>query len=160
MEEMFADIRGTEVVRTFTGLPDDVVENLKARTIENVSWINGNCYDKLREFVDKLHGSVGLYSPSLGLVVMFGCWTAGNEVYDITYDFVYASPGELEEHIDYLTNGGEDMDDFVWTEDILADFDHQSFSLYENGEESKANLLLATVFTAPDWTSDPFGKVA
>ena len=109
--------------------------------------------DNAHEFFYKLRDKGAVYSPSLGIAVLWCEWKAGEEVVDSTFEVVLdLTTDALSEHVGFIEEyGGWD----AWATDLLADFDHYSFALDDETDVKMCIVTLAAICTVSDWTSDP-----
>lgn len=133
-------------------------------TIKNecLAWHSEN-RDNIWKFFWQLRENTVTYSPSLGIAVLWCEWGAGDEIVDRTFEVVMdLTPARLIEHVEFLSNGVPELGGWnSWAADLLADFDHYTFALDEESDVVKCVMVLATICTAPDWTSNPgaiYGK--
>lgn len=120
---------------------------------ECIAWHFTN-RDNAYEFFWTLREDGAVYSPSLGIAVLWCEWRAGDEIVDRTFEVVLdLTPEYLCQHVEYLQTFGNGWD--TWATDLLADFDHYSFNLEDENDMNMCIVTLAAICTMPDWTSNP-----
>jgi len=109
--------------------------------------------DNANEFFWRLREEGAVYSPTLSMAVLWCEWKSGDEIVDRTFEVVLdLTPDALCEHVEFIREwGGWNK----WATDLLADFDHYSFSLDDENDVSMCVVTLAAICTISDWTSHP-----
>ena len=129
---------------------------------ECLAWHNEN-RDNIWMFFWQLREDGAVYSPSLGIAVLWCEWKSGDEIVDRTFEVVLdLTPARLMEHVEFLSKYSSELGGWdVWATDVLAGFDHYTFALDEEKDVVECILVLSAICTASDWTSNPgeiYGK--
>lgn len=116
---------------------------------ECLSWhYDQESRDNTDEFFSQLLRDGALYNPLLNIAVLWCVWKSGTEVVDKTFEVVLdACPNYMNEHAELY---GWD----VWATDLLACFEHYSFTLYEDDDFFACTAVLSAICSVGGWTSN------